>query len=82
MSPRAIDDIEGFRFGFFSNENNEPPHVHITKGDGMAKFWMGEDVFLAESYGFKKQELKKAWLLAIKYKDEILNSWNVKKYKR
>jgi hypothetical protein len=23
-----------FRFYFFSNERNEPPHVHVESGDG------------------------------------------------
>jgi hypothetical protein len=29
--------IEGFRFYFFSNERREPPHVHVRRGDGVAK---------------------------------------------
>jgi hypothetical protein len=29
--------VEGFRFFFFSNEGQEPPHVHVSKGDGLAK---------------------------------------------
>lgn len=41
MAPQAIKPrIEGFSFYFFSNENNEPRHVHVRKGDGMAKFWL------------------------------------------
>lgn len=34
MSPRAIQDIEGFRFFFFSHENDEPPHIHVEKAGG------------------------------------------------
>jgi Domain of unknown function (DUF4160) len=26
--------IEGFRFFFYSSEGQEPPHVHVEKGDG------------------------------------------------
>ena len=29
--------VEGFRFFFYSNERQEPPHVHVEKGDGEAK---------------------------------------------
>jgi len=31
---------DGFRFFFYSNENNEPPHVHVEKADGTAKIWL------------------------------------------
>ena len=82
MSPRAIDDKEGFRFGFFSNEGNEPPHVHVTKGDGMAKFWLKEEVELAECYNFKKQEVKRAWELVTKHKDEIVLQWKLRRGKK
>ena len=30
----------GFRFFFFSNDGNEPPHKHVEKGDGAAKYWL------------------------------------------
>ena len=29
--------VEGYRFFFFSNEGQEPPHVHVRKGGGVAK---------------------------------------------
>jgi hypothetical protein len=32
--------IEGFRFFFYSTERQEPPHVHVEKGDGEAKLWL------------------------------------------
>ncbi|HJU31624.1 MAG TPA: DUF4160 domain-containing protein [Hyphomicrobiaceae bacterium] len=30
----------GYRFYFFSNERDEPPHMHIDKGGNSAKFWL------------------------------------------
>ncbi|MDT3740893.1 MAG: DUF4160 domain-containing protein [Candidatus Kapabacteria bacterium] len=30
--------IEGFRFHFYSDENNELPHIHIASGNGESKF--------------------------------------------
>jgi uncharacterized protein DUF4160 len=30
----------GYRFFFFSNEGNEPPHIHVEGGGGYAKFWL------------------------------------------
>lgn len=32
--------IEGYRFYFFSDERHEPPHVHVRKGDSVAKLWL------------------------------------------
>ena len=30
----------GFRFFFYSNENDEPVHVHVEKGDAEGKIWL------------------------------------------
>lgn len=46
----------GFRFFFYSNEGNEPPHIDVEKGDASAKFWLN-DVELAESFGFNAKEI-------------------------
>ena len=32
--------VDGFRFHFFSREGQEPPHIHIRKGDAIAKYWL------------------------------------------
>jgi len=50
--------VGGFRFFFFSNEGNprEPPHVHVRRGEALAKFWL-RPVQLADSYGFDGRTL-------------------------
>ncbi|BAS26461.1 DUF4160 domain-containing protein [Limnochorda pilosa] len=48
--------MDGFRFFFFSNEGNEPPHVHVEAAEKYAKFWL-RPVALARSYGFGAHEL-------------------------
>lgn len=30
--------IDGFRFYFFSDERQEPPHMHVRKGDSVARW--------------------------------------------
>ena len=67
--------IRGFKFYFFSQEGNEPPHIHVKKGDGVAKFWLGP-VRLAESDGFKKPELLAIVEIIEKHEDELLRAWN------
>jgi hypothetical protein len=32
--------VEGYRFFFYSNEGHEPPHIHVQKAEGIAKFWL------------------------------------------
>ncbi|MCB0780933.1 MAG: DUF4160 domain-containing protein [Flavobacteriales bacterium] len=77
MAPKAIKpDIEGFAFYFFSNENREPRHVHVRKGDGLLKFWL-EPVALADDNGrMKLKELRRAEELVNENKERILKAWN------
>jgi hypothetical protein len=32
--------IGSFRFHFYSDEGNEPPHIHVATSDGECKFWL------------------------------------------
>lgn len=55
--------IGPYRFFFYSNENNEPAHVHVQRERALAKFWL-DPVALASSSGFSAQELTKlSWLV-------------------
>jgi hypothetical protein len=47
---------QGYRFFFFSNEGEEPAHVHVESGDGYAKIWF-DPVEVAHSIGYKRSEL-------------------------
>jgi hypothetical protein len=33
--------VNGFRFFFYSNESNEPTHIHVIKGNCNGKIWVG-----------------------------------------
>ena len=39
MSPTVLI-IGSFRFHFYSDERNEPPHIHVSTSDGECKFWL------------------------------------------
>jgi hypothetical protein len=67
--------IEGFRFFFYSNENKEPAHVHIEKGDATAKFWL-EPIRIANSFDFSEKELKRIHTLVLENRDVFLEKWN------
>ena len=67
--------IHGFKFFFFSHEGNEPVHVHVRKGDGVAKFWL-EPVRLADNEGFKKQELRAILKILEAHERDLIRAWN------
>ena len=64
----------GFRFFFYSNENNEPPHVHIRKGDAEAKFWLNP-VSEVHNYGFKSSEIKQIRETVEEQADYFMSKW-------
>ncbi|MBW2569053.1 MAG: DUF4160 domain-containing protein, partial [Deltaproteobacteria bacterium] len=35
----TVMKIGSFRFHFYSDEGNEPPHIHVATPDGECKFW-------------------------------------------
>ena len=37
--------IRGWRLFFYMNERNEPPHIHVQKGDIDCKFWLKVETF-------------------------------------
>jgi hypothetical protein len=42
--------IGAYRFHFYSDEKNEPPHTHVETADGECKFWL-EPIRLARNKG-------------------------------
>lgn len=42
--------IKSFRFHFYSDEGNEPPHIHVDTPEGECKFWL-DPVRLARNRG-------------------------------
>ncbi len=67
--------IDGYRFFFYSLENNEPPHIHIEVGENVAKYWLNP-VGLAMNDGFRSHELTKLRLLVIEHRIKLQEAWN------
>jgi len=69
---------KGFRFFFFSNEGTprEPMHIHVRKGEAVAKFWLEPDISVAESYALTSSELLELMRAAEKNKKIIERYWN------
>ena len=68
--------IMGWRLFFYSNEGNEPVHVHCRKGDKECKYWLDTEMFdLDEAYSYNmtssnKREIKKIIFEHFEYIDE------------
>jgi hypothetical protein len=67
--------LYGFRFFFYSNENNEPAHIHVKKGSGEGKIWLEPVIEIAWLYGFSKQEENAVWEIANGHRQLFINKW-------
>jgi hypothetical protein len=67
--------VNGYRFFFFSNERNEPIHIHVEKAEKYAEYWI-EPLFVAVNYGFTSKELREISILIEKNEFLIRERWN------
>lgn len=67
--------IGRFRFYFFSNEREEPPHIHVKAAENQAKFWLNPTQ-LASNYGFLSRELSELERLVEQNESFFLEVWN------
>ena len=65
----------GLRFFFYSNENQEPMHVHVKSGNGEAKFWLNPEIKCESNYGFNEKEIRKIKEIILERKKEISDKW-------
>lgn len=66
--------VGSYRFFFYSNENHEPPHIHVESGDATAKFWL-DRVVLANDDGFKASDLRKIQAIIEENCDLLLRAY-------
>jgi hypothetical protein len=68
--------LYGFRFFFYSNEGNEPPHVHVTKGDAYGKVWLDPEIVVAYMVAFSTSEQKQIIEVIKGHSEEFKTKWN------
>ena len=49
--------IGSYRFHFYSDEQKEPPHIHVETSEGECKFWL-EPIRLAGNKGVPTHALR------------------------
>lgn len=64
-----------FRFHFYSDEGNEPPHIHVRSSDGECKFWL-EPVILAQNRGIKAHDLRELERLVFEHKQLFIEKYH------
>jgi len=67
--------IGRFRFFFYSNEGQEPPHIHVKAGGDEAKFGL-DPIALATNHGFNGRELSEIQRLVEQHRVEFLEAWD------
>ena len=64
-----------FRFFFYAGDRNEPPHIHVERGEGGAKFWL-DPVRLERSHGIRGKDINRIQELVEEHLGELLEAWD------
>lgn len=67
--------IGPFRFYFFSHEPNEPPHIHVDRGEATMKVWL-DPVEAARSRGFRAHEINDVVGMVEQHRARLLEAWH------
>jgi hypothetical protein len=67
--------IGPYRFHFYSDEQNEPPHVHVRSGGRECKFWLG-DISLARNQGIPSHDLRDIERLIFEHQAFLTEKFN------
>jgi hypothetical protein len=74
MSPSILREGP-YRVFFYSGDKEEPEHVHITRDNKEAKFWLNP-VILEKSEGYNRAEIREIQRLIEKNEKKLLRSWH------
>lgn len=64
----------GFRFFFYSNEGNEPPHVHVEKAEAEGKYWL-KPVEKVYTKNFSPKDEKQANRIVREEQSNFIKKW-------
>lgn len=67
--------IEGYKFRFYSSDIGEPPHMHVIRGEHVAKVWL-QPVVVEYNRGYNKSELNRILRLTRQNQQKLLEAWN------
>jgi hypothetical protein len=64
-----------FRFFFYAGDGDEPPHIHVERDHGEAKFWL-DPIRLERSRGLRRNDASQIRELIEEHAESLLESWN------
>ncbi len=67
--------IGPYVFFFYSQESNEPPHIHIRRNKSLAKFWL-VPIRLASNRRYPTHEITHLRELVEQHHQLLLEKWN------
>ena len=67
--------IEGYKFRFYSSDAQEPPHMHVLRGESQAKVWLCP-VRAEYNCGYNQSELNRILRLARQNEGRLLEAWH------
>jgi Domain of unknown function (DUF4160) len=68
--------INGLRFFFYSNEGNEPIHIHVSKADAGGKIWLLPVIEVVYLYGFSGTEQNEIHKIVLANYELFKLKWN------
>ena len=64
-----------YRFFFYAGDRDEPTHIHVERGNKIAKFWL-DPVRLQISGGFSRREIGQIQKIISTHYTELMEAWN------
>ena len=71
--------VNGWRFHFFTNEENEPIHIHCEKGEKKCKYWLDVDTMeIREEFSriMSSRDSREVKEILLQNFVEIVQEWN------
>ncbi len=71
----TVFKIGAYRFHFYSDEGNEPPHIHVRFGDCECKFWLAP-IALARNKGISPHDLREIERLVFEHQNLLREKYH------
>lgn len=68
--------VKGYRFFFYSNENNESARVHVIRGEANDKIWLEPVKEITYMHGFNTKEEQEILGIGTNNFDTFKDKWN------
>lgn len=64
-----------YRFFFYSSDRDEPRHVHVVRGNQVAKFWL-DPVRMQRSGGLRRSEIGRVQSIIQENHGLLMEAWD------